>query len=390
VIAPIPFSVRAYRLATGLIYPPLLSYRRRRGKEDAARLEERRGVAGLPRPEGVLAWLHGASVGEVISLLPIAEHLAAGGVGVLVTSGTVTSAEVASRRLPPGALHQYLPLDLPAYVARFLDHWRPDIGVLAESELWPNLILAAGERGVPLVIVNGRMSERSYRRWSLLPRFIGSMLSRFDLALAQTEGDAERLRSLGAPRVQTIGNIKYDVAPPPADPEKLAALLAAVRGRSVFVAASTHPGEEEQVAQAHALAKRDLPDLLTILVPRHPERGAEVAGIVVQRGLSSRRRSENALPDAEADIYVADTIGELGLFYRLSRLAYLGGSLVGHGGQNPIEPAKLGAAILHGPQDHMAGAAGAAVREMAGANRRAIDAIEPLLAKARLRAEAAA
>ncbi len=350
-----PFSVRAYGGASRLLYPAaqaLLARRRSRGKEDAVRLPERRGVASLPRPEGALVWLHGASVGEVVSLLPITEHLVASGFAVLVTSGTVTSAEVAARRLPQGAIHQYLPLDLPAYVARFLDHWRPDIGIFAESELWPNLVHAAGERGVHLLIVNGRMSERSYRRWRRLPGFIGAMLGRFELVLAQTEGDADRVRALGAPRVQAIGNIKYDVTAPPADPDKLSALQEAVQGRTVFVAASTHPGEEALLAEAHAAARHAIPGLLTILIPRHPERGAEAAAAVTQAGLSASRRSEGALPDPQTDIHVADTIGELGLFYRLTRLAYLGGSLVPHGGQNPIEPAKLGAAILHGPHTH--------------------------------------
>ncbi len=418
----------AYSGASRLLYPavPLfLALRRSRGKEDAARLGERRGVASLPRPEGLLVWLHGASVGELISLLPIAEHLTSSGVAVLVTSGTVTSAEVAARRLPAGALHQYLPLDLPAYVARFLDHWQPDIGVFAESELWPNLIHEAGERGVHLLIVNGRMSERSFRRWKRLPGFIGAMLSRFELALAQTEGDAERLRALGAPRVQAIGNIKYDVEPLPADPDKLAQLQEAVRGRAVLIAASTHPGEEEQVAEAHAAASRAIPGLLTILIPRHPPRGAEVAAVVERAGLRVNRRSEGALPHPDIDIHVADTIGEMGLFYRLSRLAYVGRSLVPHGGQNPIEPAKLGAAILHGPHTHnftevyrafdaaggsesvadaaalgatvarllrdgaaleaMVSAATATVEAMSGANRRAIAALEPFLIEARLR-----
>jgi 3-deoxy-D-manno-octulosonic-acid transferase len=430
-MAQAPFSVRAYGGVSRLLYPAaqaLLARRRSRGKEDAVRLPERRGVAGLPRPEGILVWLHGASVGEVISLLPITEHLTSSGIAVLVTSGTVTSAEVAARRLPEGAIHQYLPLDLPAYVARFLDHWRPDIGIFAESELWPNLVHAAGKRGIHLLIVNGRMSERSYRRWRRLPGFIGAMLGRFELALAQTDGDAERLRALGAPRVQAIGNIKYDVAPPPADPDKLAILAEAVRGRPVLVAASTHPGEEALVAEAHAIASRETPGLLTLLIPRHPERGAEVAAAVAQAGLRTNRRSDGAIPDRLTDIHVADTIGELGLFYRLTRLAFLGGSLVPHGGQNPIEPAKLGAAILHGPHIHnftavygalsaaggtipvrdgadlgaavarllrdeaaldgTAAGAAAAVEEMGGANRRAIEALEPFLIQARLRRQA--
>ncbi len=422
-----PFSVRLYAGVSRLLYPavqPLLSRRRKRGKEDGLRLPERKGIASLARPDGVLIWLHGASVGELISLLPIAEHFTAKGAPVLVTSGTVTSAEVASRRLPKGAVHQYLPLDLPAYVKRFLDHWKPDIGIFAESELWPNMIHAAHARGTHLVIVNARMSERSFRRWRKFPAFITSMLSRFELALAQTEADADRLRTLGAPRVQAIGNIKYDVAPPPADPEKLAAIADALKGRTVFVAASTHPGEEEHIAAAHAVAKAKIPALLTILIPRHPERGAAVAETVFRSGLSVCRRSEGTLPDAHTDIYVADTIGELGLFYRQSRLAYLGGSLVTHGGQNPIEPAKLGNGILYGPHVHnftevfaalseakgalqvadsdalaaamihllqdtrlltlMAEAAFAKVEDMSGANKRTIDGLEPLLMQAQL------
>ena len=422
-----PFLVKVYGGVSQLLYPvvaPLLSSRQKRGKEDGARLGERRGMASLARPGGLLVWMHGASVGEVISLLPVAEHIIASGAQVLMTSGTVTSAEVAARRLPQGAIHQYIPLDLPAYVERFMAHWQPDIALFAESELWPNLIHAAHGRGTHMVLVNARMSVRSFQRWQRLPSFITSMLSRFELVLAQTEADGERLSRLGAPRVQSIGNLKYDVMPPPADADKLKALKAMVTGRAVFVAASTHPGEEAHVAQAHRLAAPHVPGLLTILVPRHPERGAEVAQGVFRAGLGVCRRSEGALPDAHTDVYVADTIGELGLFYRLGNLAYLGGSLVEKGGQNPIEPAKLGNAILHGPHvknftevfaniessggsrvvldaaalgasiaalltnptqlKGMAKKAKAAVEAMSGANRRATDALGPLLVQARL------
>jgi 3-deoxy-D-manno-octulosonic-acid transferase len=422
-----PFLVYAYARVSQLLYPavhPLLARRLKRGKEDAVRLPERKGIAGLPRPEGMLVWLHGASVGELISLLPVVEHFTAKGVQVLVTSGTVTSAAVAERRLPKGAIHQFIPVDLPAYVRRFLDHWKPDIGVFAESELWPNLVHAAHDNGVHLVIVNARMSERSFRRWSRFPSFITSMLSRFELVLAQTDSDADRLRTLGAPRVQAIGNLKYDVAPPPADPGNLAAIAEAVKGRPLFVAASTHPGEEEQIADAHGLAKQSLPGLLTIIIPRHPDRGSEVAEKIFRKGLSVCRRSEGTLPDVHTDVYVADTIGELGLFYRQGRLVFLGGSLVPRGGQNPIEPAKLGNALLSGPHihnftevygvlsacratcqvkdagslaeaivrllqsegalDQMAQAALEKVTDMAGANQRAINALEPFLVQVQL------
>jgi 3-deoxy-D-manno-octulosonic-acid transferase len=422
-----PLSVRAYAGFSRLFYPavrPLLASRRKRGKEDAPRIDERRGIAGLARPDGLVAWLHGASVGELVSLLPIAEHLTAKGIAVLVTSGTVTSAEVARRRLPKGAFHQYIPLDLPRYVRRFLAHWRPDVAVFAESELWPNLIHATARSGTHMVLVNARMSERSHRRWLRFPDFITSMLSRFELVLAQTEADARRLAELGAPRVQSIGNLKYDVSPPPADAEKLAALASAFADRPIFVAASTHAGEEAEIAQAHRMAASTVPGLLTVIAPRHPSRGEEVAGACFRQGLSIARRSQGVMPDRHTDVYVADTIGELGLFYRLGRLAYLGGSLVPHGGQNPIEPAKLGNAILHGPHVHnftevyaalgdtggaepvadaaalgatvarllsdtaaldaVAEAAGRTVRELSGAIQRTTDALDPLIIQARL------
>ena len=428
-----PLLVRTYSGVSRLLYPfvsPWLARRIKRGKEDGARLGERKGIANLKRPEGLLIWLHGASVGELISLLPIVEHFISKGVNVLVTSGTVTSAEVASRRLPKGALHQYVPLDLPAYVAQFLDHWKPDIGVFAESELWPNLIHAAYERSIHLVIVNARMSHRSFTRWQKFPAFITSMLSRFELVLAQSESDAERMRALGALRVQAIGNLKYDVTPPPADPLTLATLIEAAKGRTIFVAASTHSGEEEHIVAAHVIAKISIPTLLTILIPRHPDRGSEVASLVSKAGLSVSRRTECKLPDAHTDVYVADTIGELGLFYRLGKLVYLGGSLVPNGGQNPIEPAKLDNGILYGPHVHnfpdvyaalsqqygalvvtdasalgktivglledqklldkMADAALRQVSEMSGTNQRTLDALEPLLVQCHLNRRAAA
>jgi 3-deoxy-D-manno-octulosonic-acid transferase len=347
-----PLALRAYRGATRLLQPlahGLLARRQRRGKEESARLPERKGIAGLPRPEGLLVWMHGASVGEVVSLLPIVEHTVARGHAVLVTSGTVTSAAVAARRLPNGAIHQYLPLDVPDFVTRFLDHWKPDIGLFAESELWPNLMTDAHRRGVHLLLVNGRMSERSFRRWQRFPAVITDLLSRFELCLTQTEADARRLTDLGATRVQAIGNLKFDVTPPPADPVRLQALAAAIGERPVLVAASTHPGEEEIITRVHLAARRAVPELLTLIAPRHPERGPEIAQMIFRQNLGVCRRAEGTLPDRHTDIYVSDTIGELGLLYRLGRVAFVGGSMSDRGGQNPIEPAKLGAAVLHGP-----------------------------------------
>lgn len=347
-----PWPLAAYRLATAAFAPllgGLLAYRVRKGKEDRTRQGERRGIPGRERPPGPLAWLHGASVGETTSLLPVVERLTRQGFTVLVTSGTVTSARLLAARLPGHALHQFVPLDVPAYMERFLDYWRPDLVLIAESEIWPNALVGIRDRGIPALLLNARMSERSFRRWQRLPATASALLQHFDLCLAQSAADGERLERLGAPRVVVAGNIKYDVPAPPANPATVATLSAIVGERPVWIAASTHPGEDDLVLQAHELLQPTHPGLLTIIVPRHPERGADIAALAAARGLPTGLRSAGTLPERHIAVHVADTIGELGLFYRLAPVAFIGGSLVPHGGQNPIEPAKLGTAVVHGP-----------------------------------------
>jgi 3-deoxy-D-manno-octulosonic-acid transferase len=327
----------------------VLARRLKRGKEHPDRLAERRGVASLPRPAEPLVWVHGASVGELVAALPIIERLRAREFAVLVTSGTVTSAKLAQQRLPEGAFHQFVPLDSPFFVARFLDYWRPDLALFIESDLWPNLILGAAERRIPLILLNGRLSQRSFERWRRVPVTIEALLARFDLCLVRSPEDAARFGALGAPRIRTTGNLKLDVPPLSADPAMLASLKTAAAGRPIVAAASTHPDEEDAIVAAHRRLRVDFPRLLTIIVPRHPDRGAEVAGIATAQGLVAVQRSQGALPNAATEIYVCDTLGELGLIYRLASVVFMGGSLVPHGGQNPIEPIKLGAAVLHGP-----------------------------------------
>jgi 3-deoxy-D-manno-octulosonic-acid transferase len=351
----LPLPLHLYRAGLIVLEPAaaaLLRWRMRRGKEDRERLPERRGMPSRERPAGRLAWLHGASIGETLSLMPVVEHLIRCGVGVLVTSGTRTAAELVARRLPPGAVHQFVPLDAPAYVRRFLDHWRPDLALVAESEIWPNTIIELDRRRIPLVLVNGRMSERSFRRWSRFPQVARALLGRFAFCLAQSQADAERLFRLGAARIEVAGNLKFDASPPPADPRALAHLSGLLSGRPVWVAASTHAGEEEIAVASHQALAGSFRGLLTIVAPRHPQRGGEVAGLARAAGLEVAQRSREGVPDRATELYVVDTVGELGLLYRLSPLVFMGGSLVPHGGQNPIEPAKLGAAILHGPHVH--------------------------------------
>jgi 3-deoxy-D-manno-octulosonic-acid transferase len=348
------WSLTAYRLLTRLAAPfaPLmLAWRTRRGKEEPERHGERYGVASQPRPQGFLAWFHAASVGEANAVLPVIEAVTRqhADVRVLLTTGTVTSAKLARARLAPGALHQYVPLDTQAFVQRFLDHWRPDLAVLVESEIWPNLVLETKARDIPLVLVNGRISQSSFHKWRKRPGLSRPLFSAFSLVLAQNESLAQRFAELGAAEARGIGNLKADAPPPPADVSGAKGLAAALQGRSVWLAASTHAGEDDMVAVAHLAMRKTRPDLLTIIVPRHPDRGPTIAELLQGANLKVALRSKGQLPEAGTDIYIADTIGELGLFYTLVPVAFIGGSLVPHGGQNPVEAIKLGAAVLTGP-----------------------------------------
>jgi 3-deoxy-D-manno-octulosonic-acid transferase len=345
----------AWALIASLLAPLLPFYLRRRaakGKEIAERLPERRGQ-GAARPPGRLVWCHAASNGETLSLLPLLEALARQdpALSFLVTTGTVTSARLLEQRLSPElgprTQHRFLPLDVPRWVARFLEGWRPDLAVIVESELWPNMLAAAGKRGIPLALVNARMSGRSARGWAWAKGFARGLLGRFGLILAQTEADAARFSALAGRDVPCRGNLKYAAPPLPADEAERTRLSAAWAGRPVWLAASTHPGEDEIILSAHRLLAPAHPGLLTVIVPRHPPRGPDIAALAGDLPVARRGAGQEA--GAGVAVYVADTLGELGLFYRLARVALIGGSLVPHGGQNPLEAARLGCPIVIGP-----------------------------------------
>lgn len=348
-------SLNLYRAAGHILSPlaPLLLKRRAaRGKEDASRLGERLGHAGLPRPDGRLVWMHGASIGEAVAALPLAAALQERcGVHVLFTTGTVTSARILGQRAPHGVLHQFAPLDLPDAIRRFLDHWRPELAVFVESEIWPGFIAAARERRIKLALVNARISERSARRWQRLSGPMRLLLGSFDVIAAQSARDADRLRYLGARGVVETGNLKFDTPTPPIDAQARQALEQAIDGRPVWAAASTHPGEEDVVLAAHAVLRESRPDLLLILAPRHPERAPAVEERA-RDGMAVSRRSRDRLPGGRDAVHLFDTVGEMGLLYAVAPQVFMGGSLVPHGGQNPIEPIRLGAAIAHGPHVH--------------------------------------
>ena len=345
-----------YTLLTRMLQPlapRLLDARVKRGKEDDARVDERLGVAGLPRPEGDLIWLHGVSVGETLSLLPVVERIqkARPDLTILVTSGTLTSATLLAQRLPAGVIHQFAPVDAPSAVAAFLDHWKPSVGVFVESELWPNLILAARKRGVKLALVSARITEKTAKGWVRFPGAAHEILTSFDRVLPQDEASAATFQTLGA-RIDGLINLKLSGAPLPHDPADFIKLSEAIGDRPVVVAASTHEGEEAAIVQA--LGSLNQPICL-ILVPRHPDRGPEIATALTRDGRRFALRSRGGALTSDTDVYVADTLGELGLFLRLADVVIMGGSFapaLGQppvGGHNPLEPARIGKPAISGP-----------------------------------------
>lgn len=356
--APRTWPLALYAAATGLaepLAPTLLRRRARAGKEDAARLHERLGRPAAARPQGPLVWLHGVSVGESLSLLPLIDAIrtARPDLALLVTSGTVTSAEVLARRLPEGVIHQFAPVDAPGAAARFLDHWRPGAALFVESELWPNLIGAAAARGVRLALLSARMTEASARGWARAPATAKALLAAFDLVLPQDDATAERLAALGA-RVSGRLNLKRLTAPPPVDDELAAELKAGIGARKAVLAASTHPGEEAVIAKAFQDAGTDIPSVL-LVAPRHPDRGPQVAAELAALGFVVARRAAREPLTTQTTAYVADTLGELGAFYAAADVVVMGGSFIdGVGGHNPLEAAQVGAALVTGP--HVANA----------------------------------
>src|SRR6185312_6459878 len=296
-----PFGYRLYRAATTALTPlvPLFLRRRAaRAKEDHTRANERLGRDLPARPDGPLIWVHGASVGECIAALPLVEALLKDeSRNVLVTSGTVTSAKLMAERLPARALHQFVPIDLPSATARFLDHWKPDVGLFVDSDIWPNLVFGAAERGIKLALVNARMSDRSFQGWRWAPKTAAALLSVFDLCLAQDEEIATRFRALGARDVGAIGSLKADAPPLPADAHALDALRLAIGSRPILLAAQTHPGEDETILPASDMLRQTIPNLLTVIVPRHVARGPEIAMLCGTRPMRRRSMSEMPLPD---------------------------------------------------------------------------------------------
>lgn len=340
-----------YRWTGAAAYPFMgtyMAWRAAKGKEDSSRRRERYGVSEKRRPAGPLVWMHAASVGETNAVVPLIERILENDINVVLTTGTVTSARLAEARLGERIIHQYVPLDLKPAVSKFLDHWRPDLAIIAESEIWPMTILELGARRVPQVLVNGRLSDRSFASWKKRAFLAEALFENLAHVVAQTEADGERFAALGARPVTVSGNLKVDTPPPSVDQELLADIRRQVGVRRTWAAVSTHDGEEAVAGEVHGLLKAGHPGLLTIIVPRHPERAEAITRQLAAKGLKVARRSLGESIGPDVDILLGDTIGEMGLYLRLTEIAFVGRSLTAKGGQNPLEPAMLNTAVLAG------------------------------------------
>ena len=350
--------IKIYNALITILYPLVIKRyvekRKQKGKEDITRFNERIGRPKMPRPEGRLFWLHGASVGESVSMLPLINRILETypDAHVMVTTGTVTSADVMQKRLPERAFHQFIPIDNPIFTTRFVKYWHPDVALWFESEFWPAVLSSIKRKNIPLILINGRISNKTFKRWQQFDFICKELLGCFSLCLGQSEEDAYRLRVLGAKDAVCLGNLKYAGLPLPIDERAKDDLLKQIGSRPLWLASSTHNDEEVRVAKVHKRLKEKFSDLLTIIAPRHPHRGKEVAAELNRLGLTTALRSAQEMITPKTDIYIADTIGEMGLWYDIAGIVFIGGSLIPHGGQNFIEPSRVRDAVIVGPHMH--------------------------------------
>ncbi len=347
-----PFGILIYKFFCFSFFPLILTYykiRKLKGKEDSFRFRERQGLPSIERPDGKLVWVHCASVGEVLSALPIVNSLKRKtDANFLITTGTVTSYQIVKNSILDQTYHQYMPIDLDRYNKRFLEFWKPDLVLWFESELWPNILLLLQDMNIKHLIINARMSEKSFKKWKYLPATAKKILSGFDLCVAQSKADLLRFKFFDVKNVIELGNIKYFSPRLDVNEESLNIFSKYFNGKTVWLAASTHEGEESIVAELHVNLSKKIPNLLTVIAPRHPNRRKSIEWMLKNKKLKFASRSKDNFINSEIDIFLADSIGEMGLWYSLCKVVLLGKSIIGEGGQNPIEPSLFGCAVVCG------------------------------------------
>lgn len=330
-------------------------YRRLKSLDDQNRFKERFGIPSIARPNGRIVWFHSASVGETLSLRSFVNewHLRYPEDNILITTTTITAAKIVKDQFQNVATHQFVPFDIKLWVNRFLNYWNPDQAFFVDSELWPNILYTCNQRNIPLILLNARLSDRSYKRWKKVPILAKSLLNQFKLCLAPGAETEERLKSLGAINVGRMANLKFSVPPLPINQTYVDYFSPFFDQKHVWIAASTHPGEEELIFNVHKILKEKLPNLLTIIAPRHPHRANTLAKMASTQNLVFPTLASALSEFAQnSDGLIIDEIGQLGTFYTLSNIVFMGGSLVPHGGHNPIEPIHFKKPVFYGIHMH--------------------------------------
>jgi len=349
-----------YRFFTYLFYPlaPIyLFFRRIKKKEDSISYREKLSTIKIPSEEGFLIWFHVASVGESMSILPLIEsYLQEKKINkILLTSITLSSGKILKKRFSKNAkvTHQFLPLDVPILVKKFLEHWKPNLLILIDSEIWPNLIIQTFNKKIPLLLLNARITKKSFERWKLVINFAKKVFEKFDLCIASNKDSENFLKILGAKNIKNYGNLKFSSIKNNLNKKLNSDFLNKIKNRKIWCAASTHPTEEMLCAMSHLKIKKNYNNILTIIIPRHIDRIEKIKKELSNLNLKIDLYSKWDQIDSSTDIILVDAYGETSKFYNISKSAFIGkstiASLINTSGQNPIEAARLGCKIFHGP-----------------------------------------
>ena len=348
-----PLTIKLYRFLSHAVIPfswIIIIYRALRNKEDLQRVKERLGKSRI-RDESEYIWIHAASVGELLSILPLSKKLLENNYKILISTTTLTSANLFKSTFPKNILHQYIPYDTPIYANRFLSNWNINQAIFVESEIWPNMILECKQKNIPLLLVNARLTEKSFNRWKLFRKSIKYLLNIFEFTIPQNKETLKRLEELGAKNNLYFGNIKHDAKKLPINNERLNKIEESILGKNLLLATSTHQGEEEVVFSLFSKLKDKIDNLLLIIAPRHPERRMFIFNLSKKYNFKAHQikfLSKEEFPDKETKLFIYDKIGELGELYDIAPYVILGGAFKNLGGHNPIEPARFGTAIFSG------------------------------------------
>ena len=344
-----------YRILINIIIffsPIIIFIRLWYNKEHPKRYKEKYGVSSKIKKKGKLIWFHGSSVGEILSILPIIEKLEQKTdiKQILVTSNTLSSSKVIEKFGLKKTIHQFFPIDSTIIIKKFLDYWQPSSALFVESEIWPNTIIEIKNRGIPLLLVNGRITKKSFKRWKAIDTFSRTIFSKFDLCLTQNNQTTIFLKNLGSKKILNIGNLKYaENINFKNDKINLKTEKFLNLKSKIFIAVSTHKNEEEFCAKLHKNIKLIYPNILTIIIPRHIDRVSSILDDINKYNLKIHLHSSKKIIQDKTDIYLVDTFGETKSFLKKGKIVFLGGSLIKHGGQNPLEAARYGCKIIHGP-----------------------------------------